>query len=437
MAMTKDVVVIGAGVIGCAVGYELARRGFHCVNVDQAPTAGYGSTSSSSTVVRAHYSTRDGVAMAYEGFSYWRHWPEYLEITDGRGLARFVNSGFISFLTGDNDLEKRVIRHYETVGVEHQVWGPSDLATYWPFCDFRRFGPPKRPEDPAFYDEPAAENILPGAIFTPGAGYVTDAQLAAYNLQRAAEAHGGAFLFGRQVTAILTESGRTQGVRLADGETCWAPVVVNVAGPHSGIINRLAGVEATMRVKTRPMRHEVHVVPSPPGVDFERWGCPAVDEDLGIYFRPQAGNMIMVGSIDPPCDPPAWWDDPDHVDRQVTQEQFTVQVFRLARRLPSLPIPRTPLGVADLYDVSDDWVPIYDRSDLPGFYMAVGTSGNQFKNAGVAGHVMAELIVACENGLDHDREPLRIRGRFTGCEMNVGFFSRRRALVESSLSVLG
>ncbi len=436
MAMTKDVVVIGAGVIGCAVGYELARRGFRCVNVDRAPTAGYGSTSSSSTIVRAHYSTRDGVAMAYEGFSYWRHWAEYLETTDAGGLARFVNCGFLSLESHDDAIGRRVRQHYLTVGVEHEILDARQLADRLPFCDLRRFGPPKRPEAPDFFNEPPVDDRLEG-IFTPGAGYINDAQLTAYNLQRAAERLGGQFLFGHEVTDIVKEGGRTAGVRFADGGVCWAPVVVNVAGPHSAAVNRLAGVADTMRVTTRPMRHEVHVVPSPAGVDFEQAGCPTMDSDLGIYFRPQAGNMIMVGSLDPPCDPPDWCDDPDRVDHQVTEPQFQLQVFRLARRIPALPIPRTPLGVADLYDVSSDWLPIYDRSDLPGFYMAVGTSGNQFKNAAVAGHLMAELISACENGLDHDGEPLQIRGRFTGQAIDVGFFSRLRDPVASSSSVMG
>jgi len=38
------------------------------------------------------------------------------------------------------------------------------------------------------------------------------------------------------------------------------------------------------------------------------------------------------------------------------------------------------------------WIPIYDKSDLPGFYLAIGTSGNQYKNAPEVGKMMAELI---------------------------------------------
>jgi sarcosine oxidase subunit beta len=51
---------------------------------------------------------------------------------------------------------------------------------------------------------------------------------------------------------------------------------------------------------------------------------------------------------------------------------------------------------------------------------------------------MAELIVACEGGRDHDRDPVSIRGPGTGVELDLGFYSRRRTLnPESSRTVLG
>ncbi|MFL5338143.1 MAG: FAD-binding oxidoreductase, partial [Geminicoccaceae bacterium] len=75
---------------------------------------------------------------------------------------------------------------------------------------------------------------------------------------------------------------------------------------------------------------------------------------------------------------------------------------------------------------------------LAGYYMAVGTSGNQFKNAPLAGVLMAELIGACEAGHDHDRDPVKVVGRYTGFEIDLGFFSRLREINrESSFSVLG
>jgi sarcosine oxidase subunit beta len=78
------------------------------------------------------------------------------------------------------------------------------------------------------------------------------------------------------------------------------------------------------------------------------------------------------------------------------------------------------------------------KSDLSGFYLAIGTSGNQFKNAPVAGRLMAELIGSCENGYDHDREPVKLTGPYTGHVLNAGFYSRLRELqTDSSFSVAG
>ena len=122
----------------------------------------------------------------------------------------------------------------------------------------------------------------------------------------------------------------------------------------------------------------------------------------------------------------------------MSDEQWKAQVYRLAQRVPSLPISDHARGVVDLYDVTDDWIPIYDKSDLGGFYMAVGTSGNQYKNGPTAGLLMAELIDACEKGRDHDRDPVQVKWPITGFTLNAGFFSRNREInQDSSFSVLG
>ena len=70
--------------------------------------------------------------------------------------------------------------------------------------------------------------------------------------------------------------------------------------------------------------------------------------------------------------------------------------------------------------------------------MAIGTSGNQFKYAPIAGHCMAELIDACEAGHDHDTDPLVVRGPHTGFELQMAMYSRLRAIEPgSSFSVMG
>lgn len=43
--------------------------------------------------------------------------------------------------------------------------------------------------------------------------------------------------------------------------------------------------------------------------------------------------------------------------------------------------------------MTEDWTPIYDKSALDGYYMAIGTSGNQFKNAAAAGVLMSQIVL--------------------------------------------
>ena len=70
--------------------------------------------------------------------------------------------------------------------------------------------------------------------------------------------------------------------------------------------------------------------------------------------------------------------------------------------------------------------------------MAIGSSGNQYKNAPVAGAIMSELIEACEGGYNHDQYPLKVQLKYIDREINLGFYSRNRKVnSESSMSVLG
>ena len=190
--------------------------------------------------------------------------------------------------------------------------------------------------------------------------------------------------------------GRVSGVTLDDGTRIEAPIVINVAGPHSAKANEMAGALGDMTISTRALKQEVVHLDAPDGFDMEAAGLVISDNDIGCYCRPEHGNHILVGSEDPECDPREWVD-PDAWDDNFS-DQWTLQAYRYAQRVPSVKISRQMKGVVSLYDVSDDWIPIYDRSSVPGYYMAIGTSGNQFKNAPIAGAMMAALVTTARQG---------------------------------------
>ena len=407
-----DVLIIGAGVIGCAIALELSRRGHRTLNVERGPAAGCGSTSNSSAVIRTSYSTPTGVNFSWEGVQYWKNWTDYLGVPDELGVVEYHECGQLLMMRHDGDHTSVVKRLWEELDIPHKSLSLADLTDRAPWMDTNVYGPPTKPDDDAFWKD--STGTLTGAVYSPEAGYISDPQLAAHNIFVAAEAAGARFAFGANVEQI------------------------NVAGPHSDHINKLAGVFDSMSIKTAPMRQEVHHVPAPPSVDLMAHGFIMADDDIGYYVRPELRNNLLIGSLEPECDDLEWITDPDAIDTEITPDLWNTQVLRVNRRIPELGVPHQRRGAVGVYDVSDDWMPIYDRTDLDGFYVAIGTSGNQFKNAGVAGQLMADLIEAIEAGHDHDAQPLQFVGRYTGRTIDTTAFSRNRTVTAgSSMSVQG
>ncbi|GAB5435536.1 NAD(P)/FAD-dependent oxidoreductase [Falsiruegeria mediterranea] len=430
-----DAIIIGTGVIGAAIAFEMTKAGHKTLSLDRNAQVGHGSTAGSCAIIRMHYSTFDGTAFAWEGYHYWRDWADYLDLPEGANLAQFKQTGCLVMKTEDNGRLEKHMKYSAELECPFAEWSPEQITDKLPVYTLDSFAPAKRMDDPEF-GQPNGRK-MGGAVFWPQAGYVTDPALSAQNLMDAARQHGAEVRTGAEVVEILQSDGRVSGVKLADGEEIHAPVVINVAGPGSAIVNAMAGVLDDMTIETRPLRQEVVHVPSPEGFNFEEQGTIVSDSDISLYVRPEHGNHILIGSEDPECDPHQWCEDDKDYNREFT-DQWTTQAMRYAQRVPSLGIPSKTRGVVDLYDASTDWIPIYDKSSLPGFYMACGTSGNQYKNAPIAGKMMAALVDYCEGGGDHDDAPLQFKLPYTGHIIDVGFYSRKRPInEESSFSVLG
>ena len=300
------------------------------------------------------------------------------------------------------------------------------LTELYPGICLDAFGPPK-PRDHPEFGLPVTGRIS-GGIYLPAAGYVSDPQLAAHNLQVAAEALGAQFRFGASVKAIIRGARGVEGVRLETGEGVHSELIINAAGPHSRHINDLAGITGELSIGTTAHRHEVAYLTAPPGF-IENGNGFVADLDAGVYQRPD-GPDLLIGTVDPDCDPEDVVD-PDGYNTEFT-EQWTTQVYRTAQRFPELAIENTARGTVGLYDVSDDWIPIYDKTDLPGYFLAIGTSGNQFKNAPLIGEMMARIIMTERSGGDHDAQPATLDLPDVGRSVSLDFYSRNREIQKTS-----
>jgi glycine/D-amino acid oxidase-like deaminating enzyme len=430
--MNADVVVIGAGVMGASIALELARSGRDVVVADKGDAVGGASTSASSSVVRTNYSTLEGVTAAWEATHAWRAFAELVGPIDGP-IARFVATGMLMFDAPDHD-RATTLHHFDTVGVPYEVVPAADVAARFPAVDNGRFWPPRTAADPAFFDQARGELDV---LWMPDGGFVDDPQLAATNLMDAARLHGAAVRLGVEIVAVETADDAVTRLRTSAGQTIEATTVVNAAGPWSAQVNRLVDADLGLAVGTRALRQEVHTLKAPADFTPESGGAVVGDMDLGTYFRPHFGGTIIVGGVEAECDPLDWLDDADACDPAPTSSLFESQTYRVARRIPAAEVPLRPKGLAAAYDVTPDWVPTYDRTDIDGYYVAIGTSGNQFKNAPIVGGIMRTIIEACESGRDHDREPAVYECRHTGRALDLSHYSRRRTPNATSGTVLG
>ena len=447
-------VVIGAGVIGSSIALQLKRLGHDVTVIDRNSAAGMGSTSASSAVVRFNYSTFDAVALSWESYFLWKEFKDLIDGTNGYSrnpssnsqehYAHLEDRGYVMLdvpvLSND-----KTMALFDRAGIPYEIWDSKTLKERMVGIDAGRYWPNKPVKSDEFWQE-ATEEL--GAIFSKHGGYVSDPLLAAQNFAAAAKREGVVFKFRKAVVGIDKKDGRVCGVKICDFdsqskkalqtgvEIISADVVVNVAGPWSTLINQMAGAGGDFTMELKPLRAEVHQISTPKDI---LPGPIMGDLDLGTYVRSGPGGITLVGGTEPECDVLEWVepDKVDEVNMTRTVEVFESQTYRFARRFPAAQIPSTPVGVVGVYDVSSDWTPIYDKTDVPGFYVAIGTSGNQFKNAPGAGLIMAHLISEVEKGADHDNQPVVYQCTKSKSAINLATFSRKRARNLTSGTVMG
>ena len=309
-----DVVVIGAGVIGCAVALELARRGDQVVVVDKGPAAGAGSTSSSSAVVRFNYSTLENVKLSWESAQLWHRWADHLGVIDEAGMAQMITSGMLVLDSPVTRLDS-VRRHFDAVGIRYEELSPDELRHRFP-------GARPGPLLPAETDH--RRRVL--GRRRRRARWV---RLSRRRLRRRSRA-GGAQPDGRRTAARrhLPVPGRTSCPSTSATVACRvsrSPVVsaapLRSSSTSPGRTRRTSmGWPSCRRagVQTRPLRQEVDVVPCPVDFRLEAGGMMVADTDLGTYFRPHPGGTLVLGGTEPECDELEWVADADVFDELPT-----------------------------------------------------------------------------------------------------------------------
>jgi sarcosine oxidase subunit beta len=365
VAETADVVVIGGGVTGCSIAYQLVQRGVRRVVVLEKRFLASGATGRSSACIRQHYSTPETCRMILRSL---RFFETFAERTGGRD-ASFVRVGYLLGV-GDALREpmKRSVALQQSVGIDTRLVSPREMQEIEPRVRVDDF-------------------VL--GCYEPAAGYADPAGTT-LSLAGAARDGGARILEESEVLGIDVAGGRVTGVRTSRG-AIEAPVVVNAAGVWGDRVARLVGVEVPITV----CRHRISFFSRPPEAAAPH---PLLyDFVQNIYTRPETGGLTLVGPLESAAEDPV---DPDRYSEGVSFEETAEAMERAVHRFPVMEQGEVAKGWAGCFDITPDWHPILDESPVGGFFLAVGFSGHGFKLSPAVGEMMAALVTEGKSPAD-------------------------------------
>lgn len=349
-----DVVVIGGGVHGLAIAYELAKRGIRDVAVLERSYLGSGGSGRNTTIIRANYRTPQGVAFYRESLRLYERLGQELDYN-----LLFSQQGHLTLAHTDRAVitarERAEVNRL--LGVDSRVIGPAEIRELCPHLDLS-----DRPKFP----------VLAALYHPPGAVIRHDAVVWAY--ARAADGLGVELHPGVEVTGIDVRGGRVRGVRTSAGEV-EAPVVVAAVAGWSSRVARMAGIELPIvthplqALVTEPLKPFLHVI--------------IVSATLHVYISQTDRGEVLIGS---------------EIEPYATYSQASTLGFlestarHVLELLPILGRVRVMRAWAGLCDITPDYSPIMGPTEVEGFFLDCGWGTYGFKAAPISGVTMAELI---------------------------------------------
>jgi sarcosine oxidase, subunit beta len=381
MIKQADVVIIGGGVIGCSIAYNLVKLGVGKVAVIERRYLASGATGRCGAGVRMQWGTETNCLLSRESLRILEHLPELLDIDID---IEFKQGGYLLLAYTD----KMVEQFQKNLQLQNSLEIPSQWVT---------------PEE--------ARNIVPylnieglmGATFCAKDGHCNPFNVtAAY--AKAARRLGVEIYTYTEVTEVLTEGSKITGVRTTQGDiqTC---IVVNAAGGHAKLIGRMVDIELPIY----PERHEI-LVTEP----VEPMQGPMVMSFYHNLYCQQSPHGSFIMGIGHP-------DEPEGFNIRSSWQFLHEMAERVTKILPPLAGLNVVRQWAGLYDMCPDRQPILGEDvRVKGFYTAAGFSGHGFMIAPITGQIMAEMIVGKPTAL-----PVHM--------LDVGRFSRGELFVEPSV----
>jgi len=344
-----DVIIAGAGIIGCAIAYELSHRGLRCLLLDSRRLGMAATNAAAGVLAPLAEFQRSGalVRLGLESLRLYPRWVERLREDAPDIDVEFVRNGVLRVAFDEAELaELRLgLRYRDELGVELLELDAAALREA----------------------EPRLSERIVGGLLCPEEGQVSN-QLFTLALSRAAKKRGARVVEGAPVLGFTTAGGRVAGVRTPRGEFACDHLVL-AAGPWTRALAAKLGVD----VPTRPFRGQM--------LAFGRMLTPIHQPVWGArgYVLPRANGLVFAGSTVE-----------DVGFRIRTTKAGLARVRRAAFEIvPQLRHAREHFSWAGLRPGSPDGLPM--MGTLPGWENVTVATGH-FRNGILLAPVTAQLV---------------------------------------------
>ena len=357
----SEVVIVGAGVMGCSLAFHLARLGQRQVVVLDRGEIGRGATLACAGGVRAQFSTEINIRIGMEAKRMLRGF----EKETGRP-ADYREIGYLFLLETEEERKdfEGSVRLQQRLGVEDVRW--------------------LEPKEAAALVRGLEVADLTGAVFCPSDGLAGPSEVT-FGYADAARRLGVQIREGTAVTGLLRRGDQVEGVSTADGELHSDQIVI-CAGPWAGQLGELDGIA----IPILPSKRHVFVSGAMPAIS--RRTPMTIDFHTSFYFHPE-GEGILFGMSDPGQAP--------GFDVSVDWA-FLDRIAAVARhRWPPLLEAPVKTAWAGLYELTPDSQPLVGPlPNRPGAWIAAGFSGHGFMMAPVIGKWLAEWMTRGRSTVD-------------------------------------
>ena len=360
-----DIVVVGAGLFGTSIAYQLARRGAGTVALVERGAVCGGDSGLCFSMVRRHYSNEATARLAIRGVDVIKDWGREV----GAGDSGYVATGYLLTVPEERLAAVREnVERLRSLGLDTSVLTPEEIHEVEPLLSL---------------------DGIAGAAYEADGGFADTFRITLTWFAEAVRL-GVRPELGRRVTGLSVEGGRVRGVE-TDRGPIEADLVVNAAGGWGPELMRTIGVELPILLR----RLQVAYVRQPP--DRPQAGALFSDIVSNVVFRPDRAGLACVVAYLPE-------------ERVATRDECREELDAsyepavrdaLRARLPAYADAAWAGGFAGAYDYTPDWNPLLGWTPgVEGLYLARGWSGHGFKLAPAVGEVVADEVLGRTPAID-------------------------------------